>query len=156
MKKHLLRGRLVTVDDEDLPLLLKYNWRFDKTGHIQNRQHGVFCRIIMNCPPDKVVDHLDENTYNCIKSNLRITDNSTNVQRSSQRRQQRFRGVYFKGRKWTVQIRCRGRLYYLGGYKTIEQAAIAYDIAAIKLFGEFAGLNFPDNRKEYLSDERTS
>lgn len=148
MKQAIIKNKIVTVDDEDLELLLKYNWGLDKSNHVQNKKQGVFCRLIMNCHDNQVVDHIDNNPLNCIKANLRITSNSANIQRG---RPGTIRGVYRKGSacRWHVQIMCKGRLYYFGGFKTKEEAAMAYDIVAIELFGELAGLNFPENLAFY-------
>jgi len=40
-----------------------------------------------------------------------------------------------------VQIRIAQKVKYLGSYATEEQAAIVYNEAAIKSYGEFANLN---------------
>jgi len=40
-------------------------------------------------------------------------------------------------------IQNNGKDIYLGSFKSSEEAAIAYDNAAIRFFGEFAKLNFP-------------
>ena len=59
------------------------------------------------------------------------------------------KGVCWHIRKqnWVAQIRYKGHLSHLGYFKTPEAAAKAYDIAAVRLFGEFACLNFPENEK---------
>lgn len=59
-----------------------------------------------------------------------------------------FKGVYLHRGKgpncWYAQIRAHGRKIHVGAFLTPEEAARAYDEAAIKYHGEFARLNFPD------------
>jgi hypothetical protein len=43
---------------------------------------------------------------------------------------------------WTAEISVNGKYEYLGLFQTPEQAALAYDDAALKAWGEFAYLNF--------------
>lgn len=53
---------------------------------------------------------------------------------------------------WSSNIYCFTN-YYLGRYKTEEEAAQAYDIKALELYGEIAILNFPENKEKYLMGE---
>ena len=57
-----------------------------------------------------------------------------------------IRGVYFYYKKYRVQICLRGKHFFVGSYKTIEEATKAYDDAAIKIHGRFARPNI----KKYL------
>ena len=59
------------------------------------------------------------------------------------------RGVSFfrATKKWKARITYRCKVEYLGYFDDIEEAAKAYDRAAIKYYGEKAKLNFP--REEY-------
>ena len=54
-----------------------------------------------------------------------------------------YRGVSWAAgyRKWWAQLSSKGVHYNLGYYDTPEDAAIAYDKAAVEHFGEFATLN---------------
>jgi hypothetical protein len=56
-----------------------------------------------------------------------------------------YKGVIFERRnnKWYAQIMVISNRIHLGTYDTAEEAARAYDAAAIKYHGEFAYLNFP-------------
>lgn len=44
---------------------------------------------------------------------------------------------------WQAQISRGGKYEYLGAFQSEEDAARAYDTAAIRVHGEFACLNFP-------------
>jgi hypothetical protein len=45
-----------------------------------------------------------------------------------------------------------GREYFLGSYEKSETAARAYDRKALELFGDFARLNFPNERDQRLAE----
>lgn len=102
-------------------------------------------REIMRPPPGMVVDHVNHNTLDNRKSNLRICtpqQNQFNQQRKHTTRPGR-KGVYFfkKTGKWYSQICLEGSNKHLGYFLTDAEAAQAYDNAAKTHFGEFACLN---------------
>lgn len=45
---------------------------------------------------------------------------------------------------WVASIRINGKSVYLGAYRTEQEAAMAYDAAALAAHGERARLNFPN------------
>jgi hypothetical protein len=57
----------------------------------------------------------------------------------------RFKGVSWSAqrRKWRAQIGPAGSVRDLGFFLKEDEAALAYDRAAVEMFGEFARLNFP-------------
>ena len=82
------------------------------------------------------------------KANLRAatrTENNRNRRKGKKRTfGSKYKGVtwYKKGKLWAVRIMTNRKSKFIGYFKDEIEAAKAYDKAAIKHHGEFAGLNF--------------
>lgn len=137
-----------------------------------NKQKTIYMhRMIMgllNAPYNIYVDHIDGNGLNNCRNNLRITDSSGNQQNLRKRIPTKwtsiYKGVHYKGHSksnpWVAQItipkqpidgirpKGRGKVRWLGSYKTQEEAALAYNQAAIELFGPMAHLNTIKSSRE--------
>ncbi|MFM8321636.1 MAG: HNH endonuclease [Chloroflexota bacterium] len=153
---HLTRGYSALVDDADYPELSQYKWSWfpnrESDGYAARwlpKRHGRRSKIfmhrqIMNAPGNLLVDHANGNGLDNRRENLRLaspTENSAN-RRVPQRRNIAYRGVVYYpkcSRPYQVFIQQR----YLGSFEKPEDAARAYDRAAIEAFGVFAILNFP-------------
>jgi hypothetical protein len=102
-------------------------------------------RILINCPKDKIVDHINRNTLDNRKENLRIVNKSQNAMNSKKQKNNSsgYRGIYHdkKDNSYDSFINKDGKRFYLGRYKNIIEAAKAYNEAAIKLHGKYAKLN---------------
>lgn len=93
----------------------------------------------------EVVDHIDGNPANNTRANLRLADQTRNMQNSrvSLKSKSGYKGVTRSGNKgyWNSDIRVNGVSIHLGAFEWACQAAKAYNDAAKKHFGEFARLN---------------
>jgi len=104
--------------------------------------------------PENDLDHINHIKDDNRIENLRDVTNSQNhMNRSIQTgRTSQYKGVSWHKRdqKWMAQIKINGKKKYLGYFTIEEDAAKAYDKAALEHFGEYANLNFPI--EDYLED----
>lgn len=92
------------------------------------------------------VDHINHDGLDNRRENLRQcskTQNNGNTRKT--RGTSRYKGVWLHApsRKWYAGIRKGALTVPLGGFHDEEEAARAYDRAALEYFGEYACLNFP-------------
>ena len=155
----------ILIDNEDMPLLKGWGCRIDK-GYAMLRKeiHGKrmaksLARFIMSPLPGLVVDHINHNTLDNRRCNLRICtrgENARNNRGHSGRHGSRFKGVFYhdhakyapqynctNAKPWRAYTRMNGKRIYFGYHKTEDDAARAYNKGVKKLFGEFAYLNSP-------------
>lgn len=155
------------IDEEDLQRVSEIKWRRnEKNGYVikgvyksitNGKQKAVkmhlhrFVLGLVDKKANKIctcgyeVDHKNRNPLDNRKSNLRIcthAQNQRNKTKMKRKGQSKYRGVYLaKNKKWIASIRVDGKIIALGRFDTEDQAANAYNIAAIKHWGEYANLN---------------
>jgi hypothetical protein len=157
----LTQGQFAIVDDEDYEHLINRKWYAIKRGRDyvavchtpvtinKNRPLMLMHRIILNLKVEdkRVVDHINHNTLDNRKNNLRICTDAENTRNQRVRnitKTSKFKGASLQktSKLWRSQIRFNYKNINLGDFKTQLQAARAYDKAAKQLHGEFACTNF--------------
>lgn len=150
----------VLVDDEDYEVLNKFSWygrnehgyKYAARSIMFPREAGkrrVFTekmhRKIMNAKTGQIVDHINGNTFDNRKNNLRICTREDNTKNRSKNYNNTsgYKGVSFHKnyKRWISYIGVNGKLIHLGWFDDKKEAALAYNEAAKKYFGEFARLN---------------
>lgn len=152
----LTNGKFAKVDNEDFEELSKINWQYHAKRNYVVSNLGRMHRLIMSCPNGMHVDHINHDRLDNRRSNLRICtpeENTWNT-RSLRKSSSKFKGVsYFKKNgKWRASISFKGKFISLGYFINEVDAAIAYDIAALKYYKDFGCLNFPDYNHKDLSN----
>lgn len=141
-------GRTALVDDEDYERLMKLGvWLFNKkTGQVYC-QVSLHRAVLNYGPGEPHIDHKDRNPLNCQKENLRPATKSQNGMNrgkfKARETSSRYKGVCWHkvSEKWIAYITLDQKRHFLGSYDTEEDAARAYNIKALELFGEFGALN---------------
>lgn len=143
-------GRFALVDPKDWPRVREHTWRERDDGYVQRTygekdrtRHELLHRFVMKAKPEEMVDHEDGNRLDCRRSNLRKAGAQENAFNRAPRDGRKWKGIAPHGLKWKARIKKDGKGVYIGLYDTPEEAARAYDLAARRLFGRFARLNFP-------------
>lgn len=143
-------GRVSLVDTADAALVSPYNWYTNNNGYAcrsAGRRKVLLHHAIVGRPPAGcVVDHVDGDKLNNRRANLRFCTPQQNSQNMAARpSRQPYKGVGpvpGSPHVWRARIRAQGKLQELGHYADARSAAIAYDRAARKFFGEYARPNF--------------
>jgi hypothetical protein len=140
MELILKSGAVVLFDEEDSDIVARHNWYALEYVLSTTTPRVRLHRLIMGAKRGELVDHINGDTLDNRRSNLRFATKAENSRNARIKGgSSRFKGVSFNG--WAAHIRVDGKLKHLGRFATEEEAARAYNEAAIRHFGEFARLN---------------
>lgn len=150
----LTRGLVAICDDEDYPMVSQFVWQAQPGRHkstfyaasmqmVGGKRRKVYMhRMIADAPKGSVVHHGDDDGLNNCRRNLFVCgfdDNAHAAQCTISALG--YRGVSRHGSRFQARIRARGERITLGTFATVEEAAAAYDKAAIETYGVLAWTN---------------
>jgi hypothetical protein len=163
---HLGNGRATIVSDEDFERVNQFKWyaslsyenkyyakrkewikdenRTTRQGkYIKKGFYRLIAmhRFIMNAPPDMEVDHINGETLDNRRENLRLCtreQNTFNTRRRSNNKSG-YKGVSWDSqtKKWRATITFRKKFYDLGRFAEFEDAVKARKEKASELFSLF-------------------
>lgn len=151
----LTQGQVALVDDEDFRAASSVNWHAQRCSNCwavvrwmknaKKRTQESLGQFLLPGRPNVI--HRNGNGLDCRRSNL-AGGTDANRQQCRGRFKNNvsgLKGVYWEVReeKFRAQIRVAGKKICLGRFASALDAAVAYDDAATKYFGEFARTNFP-------------
>ena len=161
-------GKYALVDPSRFHELSKYTWFAKKDScsattykAVRLNPNGSYnCLIymhreVLNAQKGQIVDHKDGNGLHNRVDNLRFANpsqNACNRPKLRSKTSSRYMGVSFRKDcgLWITYISFNGKRLWLGRFNCETEAAKAYDAAAKKYHGEFACLNFPENKGKGL------
>lgn len=143
--------RPALVDDEDYLIASRFNWHLNNSGYAAKSIHPtrltnttiLLHRVLMGVKKGQFVDHINHDTLDNRRLNLRIVTlgqnccNRIKVAKATSK----FKGVGFIDGKFRARINFQRRSTYLGVFDSEIDAAEAYNKAASALHGEYACLN---------------
>ncbi len=152
----LTQSKVAFVDDADYAALSYFKWcatnqlytfyALTSIGSTKSDHRPVYMhRLLLRPAKGFEVHHIDGNGLNNQRSNLALLTRKQHRNFNGPERANTtgFKGVGRLGSKFLAQIGKDGRHYYLGLFKTPEEAALAYDRKALELFNGLTYLNFP-------------
>ena len=121
------------IDLEDKQLVKDKKWCCNKNGYVISGSSKPFTylhRLIMSAQDCDYVDHINGNTLDNRKQNLRLCTNAKNLQNRVNiptNNSSGIIGVHFdrSRNKWKVEIGVNGKNKYIGRYNTLEEATKA-------------------------------
>jgi hypothetical protein len=146
-----INGHTVIVDDDDAHLATSFKWRvreysggnFRACYNLQNNgtQKTLFLHRQICQPPEcMVVDHINGNSLDNRRANLRICTQAENLRnkRAYANNKTGLKGVHrVSSNSYRAMISVDKNSIDLGCYPTPEQAHNAYQHASLKYHGQF-------------------
>jgi len=139
-------GHKILIDKKDFIKLKDWHWsihrsgmkvRGYKKGEGHKKYRWALHRIILDAPKGVEVDHINGNSLDNRRKNLRLCTRAENCQN------RRGWGKYGKcisksGNKFMVNIYKNNERKYLGSFTSIKEAQKARDKGLMQIHGEFA------------------
>jgi hypothetical protein len=146
---HVGHGKYTVIDIADYEIVACRRWHivngYVRAGGGKGYKYVNLARLLLNPPAGMVVDHINNDRLDNRRRNLRIAtikQNGWNRRLDQSALKCGYRGIHKSKKRWKATIRVNEKNVNLGHFLTAEDAATAYNLAALKHFREFAKLNW--------------
>jgi hypothetical protein len=140
-------GAEILISYEDLEIVSQYCWHINNRGYVRantktingSRGQIMLHRVIARAHNGQIVDHINRIKTDNRRENLRLVNPLINCLNRGPKTngKSKFKGVAKQGNRWQVCVNGK----YIGLFATEIDAAKAYDIHVVKVFGEYATTN---------------
>ncbi len=158
----LTKGYSAIVDDVDYPSVSQFKWYAHPSGKnfyaVRNKQISpskrvteIMSRFLLGVEHGKKidVDHINRNTLDNRRSNLRLASRSQNICNTPKKRYKnslvpfsKFKGVYRNSNnRFRASIVADGKRQHIGTFDNERDAALCYNLKSYELHGEFSLVN---------------
>ena len=133
MKKiKLTKEQFAIVDDEDFDFLSQWKWCYSHGYAIRNNYPETkkiyMHRVINKTPEGLETDHINRNTLDNRKNNLRSVEKIENIHNVGLRKTNTsgYKGVYWNklNKNWRVIIGVNGKSLEIGSFKLMTEAIL--------------------------------
>ena len=148
------KGYTVQVDDEDFHRIRIFPWKIFMLGKgsfycgfslkIEKKKYKKVWlqHMIVGKPPQgQRIYFKDKNPLNCTKANIQFLSYIEHGNITHKKNEDKYLGVILE---YIARIRVNNKLKVIGVYNSAQEAAIAYDLEAKKIYGDKAVLNFEE------------
>lgn len=136
------------IDNVDNEFVKKYKWSIHSSGYIRatiNGKRQYLHDALLGC---KNIDHINNNKADNRRSNLRLATPGQNIAntKKQQNTSSQYKGVRFdksgkRKKRWMAAYEHNNKSHTIGRYHTEIQAAQAYNVKALEIWGDYAKLN---------------
>jgi hypothetical protein len=142
----LTQGKCALVDYEDFNWLNQWKWHHVKGYAVRDAWIGngkkrkfIMHREILSIPVGQETDHINRDTLDNRKQNLRIATKQQNGRNRTKQKNNTsgYKGVSHHQNKWQAVIKINKKAIYLGVWESKIAAALAYKLAERRYFGDF-------------------
>lgn len=150
MKTLIIDNKEVYLDDKDYENISKFTWRLCNGYARCADGRYMHSLILTNDYLTLNIDHINNNKLDNQSHNLRLVTESQNIINRGKNKNNfsGYKGVFLvkSTGKWRAQVTKDRKVYNLGSFTTVEEAALAYNKKTKELHGKFAKLNIIPNQ----------
>jgi hypothetical protein len=152
---NLTQNKVAKISDEDFERVSFYKWNAAKSSggkfyavrkewmyDLKDSLHVSLARFILQAPDNLFVDHINGDTLDNQRENLRLCTRAENARnrRLAKNNTSGCTGVVLANNKtsWKASVYINGKMKHLGTFKTKEEAVSARKRAEKEVYGNFA------------------